>query len=151
MKDVIVKDCIYLDTDLKSQQEVFEFLADALVCAGRGVNAKAIVEGFYQREKEFSTAMDDGIAIPHCRIRAIQDATVLIIRNKHAIGWTEEEPVDLFFALMIPESNENQMHIKILAQVAQLIMEDDYIDLVRHTQDADKIYEAMADLNTLLQ
>lgn len=149
--EVIEKDFIYLDTKLSSQEEVFAYLSNVLVQAKRGDDVKAIMNGFYQRENEFSTAMDDGIAIPHCRVSAIQDATVIIIRNRNMVKWTKQEDVDLFFALMIPQSNENQMHIKILAQVAQLIMEDDYIELVRHSDDPGAIYDAMADLNTLLQ
>lgn len=149
--EVIEKEFIYLDTKLSSQEEVFAYLSNVLVQAKRGDDVQAIMNGFYQRESEFSTAMDDGIAIPHCRVSAIQDATVIIIRNKNMVKWTKQEDVDLFFALMIPQSNENQMHIKILAQVAQLIMEDDYIELVRYSDDPGAIYDAMADLNTLLQ
>lgn len=152
MKDVIVKDLIYLDLELCTQDEVFKMLAKELVKHGRAEDEEAIVDGFYQREKEFSTAMNDGIAIPHCRHAAIRDASVLIIRNKKLITWTQaDEEVDLFFALMIPESNENQMHIKILAQVAQLIMEEDFINVVRNCTDSNLIFNEMASLNTLLK
>lgn len=150
MMEVIVKDFIFLDTDLHTQDEVFQFLTKALTSCGRADQGDIIIEGFYQREKEFSTAMNDGIAIPHCRSKAIQDATVIIVRNQSMITWTDQEEVDLFFALMIPEANENQMHIRILAQVAQLIMEDDFIDIVRHSKDPEVIYKEMEKLNTLL-
>lgn len=151
MKNVICNDFIYLDMEFESQREIFQFLGKQMYSKNRVTQVQEIVEGFYQREKEFSTAMNDGIAIPHCRVSAIQDATVIIVRNKHTIRWTEDEEVDVFFVLLIPESNENQMHIKILAQVAQLIMEDSFIKVVRESDDKHAIYKEMKSLNEVLQ
>ena len=55
----------------------------------------------------------------------------------------------MFFALLVPGSNENQMHIRILAQVAQLIMEEDFIELVNKANNSDQIYQRLSVLNHL--
>lgn len=149
MKNVISEEYIYLDTEIKTQDELFDFLACKMVEHGRASNIEEMKEGFYKREAEFSTAMNDGIAIPHCRVGAIVDATVIIVRNVKCIMWSDEESVDVFFALLIPEANENQIHIKILAQVAQLIMEDSYIEIVRTSRERREIYKEMQSLNEL--
>lgn len=150
MNDVIVKKHIYLDTSFRSQREIFEFIADRMKEDGRCTEEDALIENFYQREQEFSTAMNDGIAIPHCRCAQILDATVMIIRNSASVCWSDDNEADLFFALLIPEQSA-QMHIRVLASVAQMILEDDFIHLVRSIQQEDDIYEAMKPLNTLFE
>lgn len=150
MCNVIDKKMIFLNTSFKSQQEVFDFLADKMVEDKRGNSSKKMIDGFYQREQEYSTAINDNIAIPHCRIEEIEKATVIVLRNKNKIKWTDDEEVNLFFALMIPASNENQMHIKILAQVAQLIMEDSFINIVKDSDNVDAIYQGMHVINDLI-
>lgn len=150
MCDVIDKKLIFLNTSYQNQKEVFNFLADEVIKERRGVDKEKIIEGFYEREKEYSTAINDGIAIPHCRIDEINKATVIVLRNKEKIIWTENEDIDIIFALLIPKSNENQMHIKILAQVAQLIMEDDFIKLIKDSENTDDIFSTMNIINTLL-
>ena len=124
-------------------------MAEQLVKAGRGNSKEALVEGFYTREKEFSTALNDKIAIPHCRHDAIKQATVLIIQNDKDIPWTDGEPVNLMFALMVQGENENQLHIRILAQVAHMIMEDSFIEMVRAGQSPKDIFDGMKSLNDL--
>ncbi len=149
MKEVIAKEMIFLHRNFTSQEEVFRFLARQLAAAGRGGQEEALVEGVYAREKEFSTALNDRLAIPHCKSRAVKEATVLVVCNEREISWTDGEPVDLLFALMIPAEDENRLHIRILAQVAQLMMEESFIEAVRQGQDAQEIYNAMKDLNAL--
>lgn len=150
MCDVIDKELIFLNTSYQNQKEIFNFIADEVIKESRGIDKEKIIEGFYEREKEYSTAINDGIAIPHCRIDEINKATVILLRNKEKIIWTENEEIDIIFALLIPKSNENQMHIKILAQVAQLIMEDDFIKLIKDSENTDDIFSTMNIINTLL-
>lgn len=147
--EVIDKNFIFLDTEFKFQEELFVFLANRVIESKRGNDLDSIVKGFYDRENEFSTAMDEMIAIPHCRNECISQATVIVIRNKYEIEWTEHEKVKIIFALLIPGSNENQMHIRILAQVAQLIMEEDFISVVSHANESSQIFEYMKVLNRI--
>lgn len=150
MCNVIDKKLIFLNASYKNQKEIFNFIADEVIKESRGIDKEKIIEGFYEREKEYSTAINDGIAIPHCRIDEIRKATVIVLRNKKKIIWTENEDIDIIFALLIPKSNENQMHIKILAQVAQLIMEDEFIKLIKDSENTEVIFSAMNIINTLL-
>lgn len=151
MHQVIEVSFIFLNQNFITQEEVLSFCAKTVTESGRAENAEDILQGFYDREKEFSTAMNEGIAIPHCRSSHIHEATVMIVRNNVTIPWTDEgEEVDLFFALLVPEEGKQQ-HIRILASVAQLILEDEFIELVRNTDQECEIYKMMKSLNNVLQ
>ena len=82
---VIDHNFIFIDTDFQTQKELFTFLAEQVLSSKRGNDLDKIVEGFYERENEFSTAMDNYIAIPHCRNENILQATVIVVRNKTEI------------------------------------------------------------------
>jgi PTS system fructose-specific IIA component len=150
MKNVVAEEMIFVNTSFNSQKDLFEFIADTAFGLGRTSDVKSVVDGFYHREGEYSTAMNDGIAIPHCRTESILDASVIIIRNSEKVIWTEDEECDLFFALLVPESNVNQMHIRILAQVAQLLLEDEFVAQVRQANDPSYIFDLVKELNTVL-
>lgn len=152
MNEVIIKDLVFIDQELQTQNDVLEFIATKLYEIGRCSCVEDVIQGFYSRESEFSTAMNDGIAIPHCLNQTISDATVIVVRNKYNVLWTNgEDEVNLFFSLLIPKKNENQIHIRILAKVAQLIMEDDFIKIVREATDIQTIYDKMSALNKTIE
>lgn len=148
MKDVISRDLIFVHQNFNTQDEIFKFLKNTLIETKRGMDAGGIIKGFYEREKEFSTYIDKGIAIPHCRCDDIKDASVVMITNDKPVTWTQkEEQADIIISLMIPASNENQIHIKILAQVAQLMLDDSFVSLVRNAATSEEIFRAVEKLN----
>ena len=148
--NVVAENMIFVNTEFTSQKELFQFIAQQAFDLNRVWDVGRVVEGFYHREEEFSTAMNDGIAIPHCRSESIIDASVIIVRNSVKIIWTEDEECDLFFALLVPESNVNQMHIRILAQVAQLLLEDEFVEQVRLAKDSSQVFDLVKELNKVL-
>lgn len=150
MKNVVAEEMIFVNTLFTSQKDLFEFIAQTAFVLGRISNVQSVVDGFYHRESEYSTAMSDGIAIPHCRTESIIDASVMIVRNSEKVVWTEDEECDLFFALLVPESNVNQMHIRILAQIAQLLLEDEFVAQVRLAKDSYQIFDMVKELNKVL-
>lgn len=145
---IITKDLIFKDTNFACQEEVFTFLAEQLYEQQRSDSVVEVKNGFYSREREFSTCIDHEIAIPHCRVENIKNASVAVIVNKNGIPWTDsEEYVKYLFALMIPEENENQIHIRVLAQMAQMIMQESFMESIIKASSSEKIYEIIKSLN----
>lgn len=148
MSTVISKEMIFKNTEFTTQEEVFGFLANRMKETNRSINVEDIIKGFYHREEEFSTYIGNQIAIPHCRNKSVIYASVAIIINKKGIPWTDQEEMpDMIFALMIPEQKEDQIHIKILAQVAQLLMDDDFVEKIRNAKTEEEIYEFVKIVN----
>lgn len=148
MKEVVIKELIFKDTQFTTQDEVFHFLAHQLKKCNRSTSVQDVVAGFYAREAEFSTYIDDGMAIPHCRNTSIQDATVAVVLNKEPIPWTDmKEGAKTIFALLIPAANENQIHIRVLAQVAQMLMQETFVESLQKAQTEDELYDVVKTLN----
>ncbi len=87
-----------------------------------GIAAAQLVEVLWERERLGSTAIGDGIAIPHGKLPGLTG--VLGAFGRHAQGVDFESldgsPTHLFFLLVAPEDSVGQ-HLKALARVSRLL------------------------------
>lgn len=116
---------IYLDLSLKEKDDVIQFLSKLMVKESRSNNQIKLAADIYKREEEASTSMGMGIAIPHAQSDVVTAATLVILRLHNLIKWNEDE-VQLIFGIFVPESNKNNVHLKILSQLARKLMNEEF-------------------------
>jgi PTS system nitrogen regulatory IIA component len=77
------------------------------------------------RERLGSTGIGDGIAIPHCRAPGFKRIHGCLIKLSKPVDFDaiDDEPVDLIFALVVPEE-KNDEHLATLARVAALLQNE---------------------------
>ena len=112
---------VIIDCQSKSKKNVLELISE--ISANVSVANKDIVfEKLYEREKLGTTAFGNGIAIPHARIDDLLEAKIIILKLETAIDFnsSDGEKVDLIVSLLVP-NNENDMHIKILSKIAEML------------------------------
>lgn len=70
-----------------------------------------------------------GVAIPHCKSDAVNDAAFALIKLKNPIEWgsLDGEPVKFVIQLAAPDSADN-VHLRMLSQLARDLMDDDFRD-----------------------
>jgi PTS system fructose-specific IIA component len=84
-KEIFSIDHIYFDVNVSSQKEAFKYIAQKFVEGGVSNDAKDCYKGLKHREKEGSTGFNDGVAIPHARIKAIHKAGVFIFKFANSL------------------------------------------------------------------
>jgi PTS system nitrogen regulatory IIA component len=111
---------VLLDVPAADKQGVFE-LAGSLLETDSGVRKAQIVSSLVARERSGSTALGQGIAIPHGRVKGLRTATGAFIRTRHPIPFDapDDSPVQLIFVLLVPEKSTD-LHLEILSELAQL-------------------------------
>lgn len=145
---VICKEFILLDTEYASRDEAFKGAASKLYNAGRITDINKFIEGIYEREKLISTYMENSIAIPHCKIKEVKEATVVIIRNTKPLIWEEEEEtVSIIIILAIPDENSNNIHLRILANIAQALLNKEFVNVIKNTNNAEAILDELKRIN----
>lgn len=94
--------------------------------AATGIPASSIASALLLREREGSTGVGEGVAIPHGKVAALTRIRGLFARLARPIdyGAADGEPVDLLFLLLTPE-NAGSEHLKTLALIARLFREPD--------------------------
>ncbi|MCC8363970.1 PTS sugar transporter subunit IIA [Lysobacter sp. A6] len=99
-------------------------------------NTQAIAESLRKRERLGSTAIGHGIAIPHGRTNAFDHARAAFLRLRTPVdfGASDGEPVDLVFAMAVPE-HFTQEHLQLLAQIAEHFADAGFREALRNARD----------------
>jgi PTS system nitrogen regulatory IIA component len=125
------------------KQAIQELAARAAVLTDQ--NERAVLEILLQREKLGSTAVGNGVAIPHGKLPKLGRLFGLFARLERPIDFEalDEQPVDLIFLLLAPEA-AGADHLKALARVARLLRDPENARRLRESRDADGIYAVLA-------
>lgn len=104
-----------------------------------------ILDVLLQREKLGSTAIGNGIAIPHGKLSKMSRLFGLFARLDRPIDFDalDGQPVDLVFVLLAPEG-AGADHLKALARIARMLRDRDLANKLRDARDAEAIYAVLA-------
>ena len=132
MEDKIINlECIHLDLSVTSKEELLERLSKEAVQVGAGDSSESILEDLWNREKELPTAVGKGIAIPHCRSKSIKSSKLLFYRLKQDIDWDVNEKINLVFAILTPDSGNNQ-HLVLLSKLSRHLLRKDFLEMLKN-------------------
>jgi nitrogen PTS system EIIA component len=125
------------------KQALQEIAARAAELTGRA--EREILDVLMQRERLGSTAIGNGIAIPHGKLPKLEKLFGLFARLDRSIDFEalDGQPVDLIFLLLAPE-NAGADHLKALARVARLLRDPDTTRLLRDSSDREALYSVLA-------
>lgn len=108
------------DLQADTQVAVLAELVAPLVESCPGLARRDLVHTLCAREKMGSTAVGDGIAIPHGKVAGL-DAVLLAVGRSHkgiAFNAPDKKPCHIFFLILAPEHGAGQ-HLRLLAQIAR--------------------------------
>jgi PTS system fructose-specific IIC component len=150
MADIITSALVSLDSPIgATKEEVIRSLADRVVSQGRATDATALATNALEREAQASTGMPGGIAIPHCRSKAVTEATLAMARLAPPVDFgATDGGSDLVFFIAVPDGAD-QAHLVLLAKLARSLIKDEFVAALRAATTAGEIValvdEAVAD------
>jgi len=144
LTDLIAPNAILPALKVNNKKQVIQELA-ARAAELTGQNERAILEILMQREKLGSTAVGNGVAIPHGKLPKLGRLFGLFARLERPVDFEalDGQPVDLVFLLLAPES-AGADHLKALARVARLLRDAETARKLRESRDADAVYAVLA-------
>lgn len=147
LADVLTPKRIVLDSHARSKKRVLEEICEHCTAPDE-------IELFYHlligREKLGSTALGEGVALPHCRVPTLKQSVACFIRLKEGIDFQapDNQPVDLIFGLFVPEG-AIQTHLDFLAQLAGLFSQTLFREKIKTAQNADEIYHLFTEFQNV--
>jgi PTS system nitrogen regulatory IIA component len=144
LTDLVAPNAIIPALKVTSKKQALQELA-ARAATLSGQNERVIFEILVQREKLGSTAVGNGIAIPHGKMPHLEKLFGLFARLDRPIDFEalDNQPVDLIFLLLAPEG-AGADHLKALARVARLLRDPATAHKLRASHDADALYAVLA-------
>ncbi|HEY1723263.1 MAG TPA: PTS IIA-like nitrogen regulatory protein PtsN [Magnetospirillaceae bacterium] len=111
-----------------------------------GLAERAIFDVLVEREKLGTTGVGNGIAIPHGKLASLTRLYGMFARLEKPIDFDsiDEQPVDLIFLLLAPES-AGADHLKALARISRLLRDKAVCEKLRATDTAAGLYALLTE------
>lgn len=141
--DLLKKDCIELGVKLNSKSEAIDKLVDLHNKAGNLVDAKVYKEGILAREAGGTTAIGDGIAIPHAKSEAVKEPALAVVTVPDGVDYEamDGKPSNLIFMIAAP--NDGDVHLEVLARLMTMLMDADFKNKLLNAPNKDAFLKAI--------
>ena len=106
---------------------------------GKG-NCEEITKAMIKREKEASTGMGKGIAVPHIKHKAVKDVVAAVGCSSAGIDFSslDKQPVYSVILLISPMDNPDR-HLQTMEHVFKLLQQEKFRKFLRQSQTAEQI------------
>ena len=132
---------VVVGLDASSKKRVFE-QAGLLFENNQGTARSLVYDALFAREKMGSTALGQGIAIPHGRIKGLKQAAGAFLRLAAPVQFDapDGKPVDTVFVLLVPEA-ATEHHLQLLSELAQMLSDRSFRERLAAAPDAAAVHE----------
>ena len=111
-----------------------------------GFDGPTLARALMERERLASTAIDQGVAIPHAKLKNIPQLIGCVGRKRAGVDFEsmDGQPTFLFFVLVAPE-NATGVHLKALARISRLFRNPLFRQRLMEAPDAAALYQTIVD------
>ena len=145
--DFLSKKAILTDIKSTKKEEVIKELVDALISAGEIEKRyrNKLIEALMTRESLGSTAIGQGIAIPHAKSDCVDKLIAAFGLSKKGVDFDslDGELAYIFFLLVAPQDSAGP-HLKALARISRLLKDKYFRDSLRACTDDKSIVKIIA-------
>ena len=127
ISDLLIKERINLDLKSEDKKSVIREIAKLHDNTGVLTDYEGYVGALNAREAQSSTALEEGIAIPHAKTEYVKEPALAMGRSSKGIDYDsiDGEKSTLFFMIAAP-AGANNTHIETLARLTQLLLDDEF-------------------------
>src|SRR5690348_18053456 len=151
IEDILSEDVVIPELVARTKPDVLVELATALTARHPDLDRVRLVGALEDRERLNSTALGDGVAIPHGKLPGLRRVLAAFGRSRAGVDFQslDGKPTHLFFLLVAPEDSAGA-HLKALARISRLLKDPgfrarllragDGADLFRTIREEDEKY-----------
>lgn len=125
--DLLKKDGIALNVKMNDKNQAIDFLVDLHNKVGNLSNKEEYKKGIVAREEMGSTAIGEGIAIPHAKNSGVKKPGLVAMTVPNGVDYDsmDGEPSNLFFMIAAPEKGSD-VHLEVLSRLSTLLMDEEF-------------------------
>ena len=150
--DLLASAPLFADLDTRSKSAALELLARGVAERHPGIEAERLLRVLLEREAQASTALGNGLAIPHARIPGLEAMVVAFARSRAGIEWDAPDgrPAHLILLLAGPVEQPGT-YLKTLAGASRLLRDDAVRTRLLGAVDAAELLAILRDEDTAQQ
>ena len=137
--DLLSIDSIEIGSSYKDKDELLKNAVKLMCRSGIINNEKEYLNSVLEREKESTTGVGNGIAIPHGRCKTVDKAGLAAIVLNKPVEYEalDNKPVELLFLIAAPEDKGN-VHLEILSKLAMMLMDQEFTFRLKNSRTAEE-------------
>ena len=146
--DLLSKESIALNAAPESKSEAIDMLVDLQVKGGKIANPNEYKKGILAREEMGSTAVGDGIAIPHAKSTSVKAPSLAAMTVPNGVDYEslDDDPSDILFMIAAP--NDGDVHLEVLSRLMTILMDEDFRAKLLAADSKDKFLKIIDEMET---
>jgi Kef-type K+ transport system membrane component KefB/mannitol/fructose-specific phosphotransferase system IIA component (Ntr-type) len=136
---------VFLDIEGTTKEEIVDNMARLLFERKIVDNELELRNAVFERELTFSTAIGEGIALPHARMLSVTEPILCFFRLKNAVDYNspDNKPVQLLF-LELTADNDDGMHLNLMSQVTRFVSKADNREKLLNCTKEEEVHSIMS-------
>lgn len=134
--DLLSTDRIALGAQISDKEQAIDKLVELQMAGGCIADREVYRKAILAREEMSSTAIEQGIAVPHAKSDAVSAPSLAAMTLTQGVdyGAMDGQPSDLFFMIAAPLNGD--LHLEILSRLMVLLMDGEFVKALRSAADA---------------
>ncbi len=143
-KDFISEKGIIFSPSVSSKKRALEILSETLAFQDGNLSKSKVLDALLAREKLGSTALGNGIAIPHSRMPELDNIYASILKLEEGVEYeaSDDLPVNFLFSLIVPE-DANDEHLQILGSLAELLDNEQIREAIHKSTNSSELFQLL--------
>ena len=127
IRDLLAAESIELNGAAAGKTDVLNQMVDLMARSGKISDVDTYRAGVFAREKEGTTGIGEGIAIPHCKSDAVKKPglAAMVVKDGVEFDSLDGAPVHILFLIAAPNTKDN-VHLDVLSKLSVLLMDEDF-------------------------
>jgi nitrogen PTS system EIIA component len=143
--DFLSPETVIPDLPVREKNAVLKEMASQLSASYPALDEKKVLEVLMERERISTTAIGEGVAIPHGKLRGVDRVLGIFARSVDGVDFASLDggPTHLFFVLIAPE-NAAADHLKALARISRLLKDPAFRSRLIEGKTREEIFNIIA-------
>ena len=116
-----------LKTNLTTRDGILKNISKKAIEDEIATDDKKLFKALVDREKQYTTGFQDGISIPHARIKSISKPIVYIVRNKTGVDWKslDKKPTKVAITILLPDDKKaGNQHMSMIKNISNFLINE---------------------------
>lgn len=136
--DLLKKDAIELNTSVASKSDAIDKLVALHEKAGNLLDVNAYKDAILAREAQGSTAIGEGIAVPHAKSESVKTPGLSAITVPNGVDYEAPDGKNSYILFMIAAPLDGDLHLEILSRLMVMLMEPEFCASLRGAKTTDE-------------
>jgi nitrogen PTS system EIIA component len=144
--ELIRREMIVPQLVARDKRGILDELAAHIAGQNSRIDRAQLLRVLVDREQLASTAIGEGVAIPHGKLSAVGEIVACLGRAVGGVDFDsmDGQPTFLFFVLVAPE-NSTGAHLKALARISRVFKDAEFRRRLLAADDAEAMYRVIAE------